>query len=278
MTTHEIITRRAQLPVYFGIYDSYNQLVPSHWHNHIEVLYLLKGTLHLTRNDEKYTLRHKDLFVVNASDIHYTLSEGETKVLLLQIPYDFLNQAIQQFEFLQFREYFPQEELQEDEIFQTMVEHILTMKNLYEQCQEGYQFLFSSNLYLFLHLLFTNYSVRQNSVEKSKDAKHLMRMRTVITYVEQHYMETLSLTEAAALVALNPEYFCRTFKKYMGFSYLEYVNQVRLTHIHKDLLETDDTITTIQERHGFSNYKVFNRMFKEVYGCSPSKLRFNIKK
>ncbi|MDF2843737.1 MAG: AraC-type DNA-binding protein [Herbinix sp.] len=278
MTTHEIITRRAQLPVYFGIYDSYNQLVPSHWHNHIEVLYLLKGTLHLTRNDEKYTLRHKDLFVVNASDIHYTLSEGETKVLLLQIPYDFLNQAIQQFEFLQFREYFPQEELQEDAIFQTMVEHILTMKNLYERCQEGYQFLFSSNLYLFLHLLFTNYSVRQNSVEKSKDAKHLMRMRTVITYVEQHYMETLSLTEAAALVALNPEYFCRTFKKYMGFSYLEYVNQVRLTHIHKDLLETDDTITTIQERHGFSNYKVFNRMFKEVYGCSPSKLRYNIKK
>ncbi len=278
MTTHEIITRRAQLPVYFGIYDSYNQLVPSHWHNHIEVLYLLKGTLHLTRNDEKYTLRHNDLFVVNASDIHYTLSEGETKVLLLQIPYDFLNQAIQQFEFLQFKEYFPQEELQEDEIFQTMVEHILTMKNLYEQCQEGYQFLFSSNLYLFLHLLFTKYSVRQNSVEKSKDAKHLMRMRTVITYVEQHYMETLSLTEAAALVALNPEYFCRTFKKYMGFSYLEYVNQVRLTHIHKDLLETDDTITTIQERHGFSNYKVFNRMFKEVYGCSPSKLRYNIKK
>ncbi|MFT4146007.1 MAG: AraC family transcriptional regulator [Mobilitalea sp.] len=278
MTTHEIITRRAQLPVYFGIYDSYNQLVPSHWHNHIEVLYLLKGTLHLTRNDEKYTLRHNDLFVVNASDIHYTLSEGETKVLLLQIPYDFLNQAIQQFEFLQFKEYFPHEELQENEVFQAMVEHILTMKTLYEQCQEGYQFLFSSNLHLFLHLLFTNYSVRQNSVEKNKDAKHLMRMRTVITYVEQHYMEVLSLTEAAKLVALNPEYFCRTFKKYMGFSFLEYVNLVRLTHIHKDLLETEDTITTIQERHGFSNYKVFNRMFKEVYGCSASKLRSDIKK
>lgn len=273
MTTHEIIAQKAQLPVYFDIHQSNNQLIPSHWHTHMEVLYLLNGSMHIVRNDEKYTIHKNDLFVVNSGDIHYTLSLGNADVLLLQIPYEFLNQSINQFNYVQFKEYYPHTELKEDQAFQSMIHHLLCMKYYYNLGEEGYQFLFSSNLNLFLHILYTHFSSRQDPIEKNKDAKHLMRLRDIITYVEQHYMETLTLPEAASLVALNPEYFCRTFKKYMGFSFMEYVNLVRLTHIHKDILETDDSITKVQEKHGFSNYKVFNRMFKEVYGCSPSKLR-----
>ena len=40
MTTHEIITSKPKLPVYFDIYQSDNQLVPSHWHAHVEILYI----------------------------------------------------------------------------------------------------------------------------------------------------------------------------------------------------------------------------------------------
>jgi AraC-like DNA-binding protein len=273
MATHEIITHKAQLPVYFDIYQSYNQLIPSHWHTHLEVLYIIKGTMNIVRNDEKYTINENDLFIVNSGDIHYTRSIGNAEVLLLQIPYEFLSKSMYQFNTILFREYFSYHELDTNTTYQKMIDHLLAMKSLYLQGEEGYQFLFGSNLYLFLHILYSHYSKRQNLIEKNKDAKHLMRLREIITYVEQHYMEPLTLTEAASLVALNPEYFCRSFKKYMGLSFLEYVNMVRLTHIHSDILETEDNITTIQERHGFSNYKVFNRMFKEVYGCSPSKLR-----
>ena len=86
-------------------------------------------------------------------------------------------------------------------------------------------------------------------------------------------MEPLSLSDISDRFALNPEYFCRFFKKNMGFTFLEYVNMVRLSHIYSDLMQTGDSITQIMERHGFINYKVFNRMFKEVYGCLPSKFR-----
>ena len=275
MTKHEIITHKTQLPVHFDIYHTNNLLVPSHWHAHLEVLYLLEGSMAIVRNDEKYTLYKNDLFIVNSGDIHYTRSTVSTEVLLLQIPYDFLNQSINQFSTLQFKEYFPYQKFCKEEEYQKMIDHLMIMRNLYVQSFEGYQLLFCSNLYLFLHIIYTNYSNRQNPVDKNKDFKQLVRLREIIAYVEQHYMEPLTLNEAASLVALNPEYFCRIFKKYMGFSFLEYVNLVRLTHIHNDLLKTDDSISKIQERHGFSNYKVFNRMFKEVYGCTPSKLRGN---
>lgn len=273
MTMHEIISRKAQLPVYFDIYQSYSQLIPSHWHTHLEVLYIFHGTMYIVRNDEKYTMKEKDLFVVNSGHIHYTRSVGSTEALLLQIPYEFLSQSMNQFNTLQFREYYSHDELKEDAAFQKMIDYLLLMGELYKQGNEGYQFLFSSNLHLFLHILYTHYSTRQNPLEKNKDAKQLGRLREIIAYVEQHYMDPLTLREVTSMVALNPEYFCRSFKKYMGFSFMEYVNLVRLTHIHSDILETEDSITNIQERHGFSNYKVFNRMFKEVYGCAPSKLR-----
>jgi AraC-like DNA-binding protein len=273
MLNHEIIAPNAGLPVYFGIHKTYNHLVPSHWHNHIEVLYILQGTMHIVRNDEKYTINENDLFVVNSGDIHLTRSPGNLEILLLQIPYEFLNHSIAWNNLIRFREYYPQSVLSEDPLFQKMVRHLLTMKTLHEQQEDGYQFLFNSNLNLFLYILYSHYAIRENLEEKNKAAKHLSRLKEILDYVEQNYREPLSLKEASSLVALNPEYFCRSFKRYTGFTFMEYVNMVRLTHIHKDLLDNDDSITVIQERHGFTNYKVFNRMFKEAYGCTPSKLR-----
>lgn len=277
MPNHEIISNNAELPVYFHIYKSYNQLVPSHWHNHLEILYIFHGTMYIVRNDEKYTINQDELFVVNSGDIHLTRSPENIEVLLLQIPYELLSHSISGYNTIRFREYYPQSELQDDPVFQKMIHYLLTMKELFERGEDGFQFLFSSNLNLFLYLLYSHYSVRQNPDEKNKLTKYQSRFKEIIEYVQQNYMKALSLKEAASLVPLNPEYFCRSFKKYTGFTFMEYVNLVRLAHIHSDILDTDDNLTLIRERNGFANYKVFNRMFKEVYGSTPSALRLRKK-
>ncbi len=59
----------------------------------------------------------------------------------------------------------------------------------------------------------------------------------------------------------------------MGVTFLEYVNQVRINHIHEELLATEDSITDILEHNGFTNYKVFSRMFKAQFGMTPRELR-----
>lgn len=63
----------------------------------------------------------------------------------------------------------------------------------------------------------------------------------------------------------------------MGISFLQYVNQVRISHIYHDLVHTDLTIQEISEKNGFTNQKLCNRMFKELYGCTPSKIRKSLK-
>ena len=110
----------------------------------------------------------------------------------------------------------------------------------------------------------------------SNSSRH--HLEKAVTYMQLNYKERLTLSMISKHVALNPEYFCRLFKKHMGFTFLEYLNQIRLIKIYDDLLFTNHTIMIIIERHGFSNYKVFSRLFKESYGCRPSELRKSEKK
>ena len=59
----------------------------------------------------------------------------------------------------------------------------------------------------------------------------------------------------------------------MGITFIRHLHLVRLVHIHDDILNTQDNIMDIALRHGFNNYKLFTKMFREIYGCSPRELR-----
>ena len=67
--------------------------------------------------------------------------------------------------------------------------------------------------------------------------------------------------------------FCRFFKKCMGITFLEYQNELHLSYIYQDILSTNDSIREILERHGFSNYKLFHRMFHEHFQATPTEIR-----
>ena len=76
---------------------------------------------------------------------------------------------------------------------------------------------------------------------------------------------------------MQPGYFCRFFKKCMGVTFLEYQNELRLSYIYRDLITTEDSVRDILERHGFTNYKLFRRMFEEHFKDTPSGIRKKIK-
>ena len=56
-------------------------------------------------------------------------------------------------------------------------------------------------------------------------------------------------------------------------TFLNYLNEVRLSHTYEDLLNTNAPISEVMEANGFTNQKLFNAAFKELYGCTPSAAR-----
>lgn len=121
--------------------------------------------------------------------------------------------------------------------------------------------------------LIRSFSIKPAANASASDRMTLDRIRDVITYVEDHFREPVSLQDISGHLGLGKEYFCRFFKKNMGISFLQYLNEVRISHIYQDLLRTDASIADIAEENGFTNQKLFNRTFKEVYGCTPSSVR-----
>ena len=271
-SSHESISSKPELNVYFDISYTENHIVPNHWHNHLELLYILEGAMHIKCNERAYVLKPREFFVFNSGDIHYTRSEKETRVILLQVPYEFLQRVLPDYDEISFKQYFSKRKMEESDTLKQIEEHLLRMKRVYEQGEPGYALLFGSDLNQVLYLLYKNHSIRGKNATKNED-RQLNRLKEIITYIEIHYVEPLSLTDTAKTFAMNPEYFCRYFKKNLGFTFLEYVNMVRLSHIYEDLLHSEQGIFEIQERHGFTNNKLFHRMFREMYGCTPSEAR-----
>lgn len=55
----------------------------------------------------------------------------------------------------------------------------------------------------------------------------------------------------------------------MRVTFIKYLNQVRLIHIYQDICNTTTGIMELGGLHGFTNYKLFNKMFHEIYGRAP---------
>ena len=117
-----------------------------------------------------------------------------------------------------------------------------------------------------------NFSIRVVHRYQSQRNKDRARQDTILDYIAQNYRH-ISIEEIAGIAYLQPGYFCRFFKKCMGITFLEYQNELRLSFIYQDIISTDDSIKDILERHGFTNYKLFRRMFFEHFKASPTEVR-----
>ena len=268
---HEIISDDTSLRLTFRPVYSVNSYSPLHWHSHLEVIYLLDGSMTASVSEKKYTLRKGELLIISPRELHATRGLGEVSYILLQIPCDYLSKTLEQVSLLHFQTYFPSN--MESSAQKELCECLLRLLDLYNRKEDGYRLCFSSVVYYFLYILYRNYSRKVSRELRERENRNLERIEETIQYVRNNYRNEISLSEAAGLLNVSPEYFCRLFKKHTGQTFSEYVNAVRLLHFYQDLVQTDYSITDLMEQNGIHNYKVFMRLFKETYHVTPGRLR-----
>lgn len=268
---HEEVRIQQEIQSLYKNYEASDYLVANHWHPHLEILYLLKGCLLLTVGEREYPLNPGSLAVINSHEIHSTRCSGVTKVIMLQIPYELLAASIPDFDHIRFVNFpsCPEGSLSGENPSRL----ILTLNEIYSQKEDGWQLHFRSLLYRLLYNLYRAGHETVSLSVKIKSERNLTRLQAITDYVKVHYKESISLAEAAKVTGFNPEYFCRFFKKYMGVTFLTYIQTMRLSRVYEELISTDYTITEILERHGVSNYRLFMKLFKKTYGCTPLQKR-----
>lgn len=270
---HEKVQTRDNLPARGITYTSTNQLVTNHWHNSLEIIVVSEGCMEVGIADDVYQLHTGELIVIDSGAIHYTQVLGLTTIYAIQIPYQLLQAHVPNYEYVCFRS-------KEHSILfpcgpesDNLGNLIISYNRIGEEKTPGYSLRCSTILYELVYRLYTCHLVEIDKNLKGKKEWHMNRIKQVISYVNKNYAQPISLNEAANLLSLNPEYFCRYFKKYTGYTFLDYVNTTRLTQIANDLQLSDQSVSALTEKHGFTNYKLFLKMFRETYGCTPSEYR-----
>jgi len=256
--------------------------VANHVHPEIEWLYLLGGTMTVQVADEEILLEAGDIIVLNSFTLHATFSRGPGfAMVLLQFNPDILIHSTLASEYKYAMPFLCQDRFRYRLIRKSESAEYAEVSNLlagtveeYQLKRIGYEMFIKSNLYRVLALLYRNQHI---STQTQLEPRRAVSMKTdvtkVIDYVEKHFDESIDVAQMSAMLNLNPDYFCRLFKTTTGQSFIQYLNNVRISVAERLLLSTDRLITDILAETGFSSLSYFNRTFKKIKRCSPSEFR-----
>jgi len=99
------------------------------------------------------------------------------------------------------------------------------------------------------------------------------RIKTVYAYIEKNYTNEISMKEVAGIINMSESAFSHFFKKRTNQTFTRYLNNIRLGHASKQLIDTTDRISEVCFSCGFSNISYFNRLFIKKYGLTPKDFR-----
>ena len=269
---HENIKDNEYLPVFFDYVSAEKMFIPSHWHKHMEVLFMIKGKLEVNVDFKHFLLSEGDMIFLKSNEIHSTKMVGKSEYVLLQIPESSFVGLNVDFSKYDLKSFFP------DTTDFQIKERLFAMKECFLKKEKGYNLEFISHLYGFLHDLFCKYMILKSNFTLVKEAEkkqkeNFYRITKIISFVEENYKNQITMNEVANLVSVSPEYLCRFFKKYTGQSFFEYLTTYRISKFYNDFINSDKKIAVLLEENGINNYKVFLREFKKIYGKTPSQIR-----
>ena len=127
-----------------------------------------------------------------------------------------------------------------------------------------------------LHDLSTSRNMRMLSdAGSSNEPLHYnsRRIEKVFEYMNAHYSRVITLGEVAKVANMPEASFSRFIKKRIGNTFIDSLNEIRLGHATRMLIDTTHNVAEVAYKCGFNNISNFNRTFKKKKGCTPKEFR-----
>ncbi len=114
-----------------------------------------------------------------------------------------------------------------------------------------------------------------DSLKYSTQNQHVLN---TLKFINKHINEPLTLDSVCRKIHLSKEYTARVFKREIGITVTQYINQQKLD-IAKNILINDELdLQTVAKKVGFENYNYFSRIFKKYFGITPTTMKMELKK
>ena len=259
----------------FGvIYDRKpSTYMPPHWHQAVELLLFVRGKVTCKFSHSTFQAGPGDVYLINSHDVHETRCSRNAQYLCVHILSSAMCRYQPNFDQLNFSLKFDPDDPVKSNALEQIRHHMQVILDLRQTGREDTGLEIHGRLFALAAILVKHFSQPMALEDTKLQRSDMMRLEPLLEHIRVNHSQELSLDAAADKMGLNKEYFCRLFKKNMGVSYLTYLNQVRATAVCRELETSEDPIGVIGERHGFTNPKMLNQYFRELYGCTPSEKR-----
>lgn len=242
-----------------------------HFHQDIELLFVLEGVLDVMIGEQVTHMKEEDILVVNANKKHSL--EGSEDVLFarLYITYQLVNDIFESMNIIFWCDSTRSDNERYDELRGAMKQ----LLNHYLSTQGGVaNFGHIALCYQVMDILSVHFLVKSGDKEGMGDIDRFEdRIAQINNYIRANYSQPISMKDLSEKLYLSNGYLSRFFKKNYGMSFAEYLTNIRLFHAVDDLLYSNIPIIRVALDNGFSNVAVFNKAFKNIYGETPSAFR-----
>lgn len=250
----------------------------SNWHEQFQIIYFEQGESLIHCNCHPYEVKTGDLVIINNNEIHYGESLCQHLICYnIKVDLNFLLSS--QVDVCQTKYINPL--LQGGICFQNhitqndqLAEQIQQIAKEYNQQEIGCELAIKEHIYHIIVLLLRQYKqelFHNNGYDRQQKGMH--QLRTVLEYIDQHYNETISLTQLANLANMSNQYFCHIFKNITGKRPVDYMNYLRINKAVTLLSESNLNVSEVAMAVGFDDSNYFSRLFKKYQKASPSAMR-----
>ena len=253
-----------------------------HWHDFFEIIIPLADGMILKTPDQTIMLDHGEAAFLNSSMLH-TVSwknEPESKacytfffdrsILTGEYGSVFEEKYVTPLTMCRSLDVYPIRPRDKAGLrMMTLIDDII---GYFKNEEFGYEMKSRSALSeLWLILLKETEELRKNA--RKADPTDSQRMKQMMNYVHEHYRDKIYLEEISSSAGISPRECSRCFKRQIGLTPMDYLNQYRVRMAADELRMTAKPISIIGEECGFASDSYFGKMFRQYLNCSPREYR-----
>ena len=257
------------------------ELVPPHWHDEMEIIYIKKGRGIVNVDFKEYHVSALTLVFILPGQLH-SIEQYEDETMEYEniiFDYSMLLSKKKDSVYEDFLKPLTHGKITVPTVFSQVYPYFTDLVSPIDACDEicktkpqGYQLFIKSMLFQFFFILDNRC---RNLTTPKNNRKAIDKMKIILKYVENNYANKITISEIADVIGFSESHFMRYFKETMGTSFIEYLKDYRLTMASRLLQSSEDSILNISAEVGFDNLSYFNRSFKARYGITPRQYRKN---
>lgn len=256
-------------------------LVSWHWHQELEFILLKKGVLEYLTPDKKVILKAGDGVFVNGNVLHQILVPDPASEIHYEV-HMFLKEFVAQAKSLIDTRYISPllncNQITVLALQRKKPEHARILGEL-EQLSKmetkggfGYE-VQSRNLMSLIMLELSQDRAEVISGIQSQSYGSEMRLKSMLLYIQEHYMDNISLCDISGAAHIGERECLRCFRKRLHITPFTYLQSYRVQAACGLLRYTSDNVMAVAMKTGFSSSSYFGKTFRKHMGCTPNEYR-----